>query len=203
MKSSKSQFNLIKTILFYIFTFILLIYVALSLFVPDKVIDVFRFQITTISRLTESMKPTIEPGDIIVLRKISEDNIEENDVISFYNYARGRTQNNEEVWVKIRIVHRLLEIKDDGSYITAGDNNFNSNDELIIDTIYDEHGEITTLTYDQVIGLYVFRVPFVGTIVNGLRNPVLVGLLIVNVSIVVFIVKYIKHSSSKTDEQGE
>src|SRR5690554_5259386 len=100
MKSSKSKFNLIKTVLFYIFTFILLIYVALSLFVPDKVIDVFRFQITTISRLTESMKPTIEPGDIIVLRKISEDNIEENDVISFYNYARGRTQNNEEVWVK-------------------------------------------------------------------------------------------------------
>ena len=195
MKSKNKKFQTIKTILFYIITLILLIYVSLSLFLPEKVIDVFRFQLTTISTLTESMKPTIEPGDVIMLKKVNEEDIEEGDVISFYNYARGQNAQGETVWVKIRIVHRLIEIDEEtGAYITQGDNNAS------IDTIYDENGNITDLTYDQVIGAYVFRLPLIGTIVSGLRNPVLVGLLIVNITIVVVIVKLIKKKDEPKTE---
>jgi len=187
--------NTIKTILFYVFTLFLLAYVSLSLFLPEKVIDVFGFQLTTISRATESMVPTIEPGDIIMLKDVDEEDIEENDIISFYNYARGTNSQGQEVWVKIRIVHRLIEIDDEtGAYITQGDNNSS------IDTIYDETGDITDLTYDQVIGAYVFRVPFIGTIVSGLRNPLLVGLLIVNIGIIVVIVKLVKKKDEPIDE---
>jgi signal peptidase len=187
--------NTIKTILFYVLTLFLLAYVSLSLFLPEKVIDVFGFQLTTISRATESMVPTIEPGDIIMLKDVDEEDIEENDIISFYNYARGTNSQGQEVWVKIRIVHRLIEIDDEtGAYITQGDNNSS------IDTIYDENGDITDLTYDQVIGAYVFRVPFIGTIVSGLRNPLLVGLLIVNIGIIVVIVKLVKKKDEPTDE---
>ncbi len=193
MKNKKTT-QTIKTVLFYLITLFLLAYVSVSLFLPEKVIDVFGFQLTTISRATESMVPTIEPGDIIMLKDVDEEDIEENDIISFYNYARGQNSLGQEVWVKIRIVHRLIEIDDEtGAYITQGDNNSS------IDTIYDEDGNITELTYDQVIGAYVFRVPFIGTIVSGLRNPVLVGLLIVNIGIVVVIVKLIK----KKDEPKE
>jgi signal peptidase len=193
MKNKKTT-QTIKTVLFYLITLFLLAYVSVSLFLPEKVIDVFGFQLTTISRATESMVPTIEPGDIIMLKDVDEEDIEENDIISFYNYARGQNSQGQEVWVKIRIVHRLIEIDDEtGAYITQGDNNSS------IDTIYDEDGNITELTYDQVIGAYVFRVPFIGTIVSGLRNPVLVGLLIVNIGIVVVIVKLIK----KKDEPKE
>jgi signal peptidase len=187
--------NTIKTILFYVLTLFLLAYVSLSLFLPEKVIDVFGFQLTTISRATESMVPTIEPGDIIMLKDVDEEDIEENDIISFYNYARGTNSQGQEVWVKIRIVHRLIEIDDEtGAYITQGDNNSS------IDTIYDENGDITDLTYDRVIGAYVFRVPFIGTIVSGLRNPLLVGLLIVNIGIIVVIVKLVKKKDEPTDE---
>jgi signal peptidase len=192
-KQKKTQ--TIKTILFYLVTLILLVYVSLSLFLPEKVIDVFRFQLTTISTLTESMKPTIEPGDVIMLKKVDEEDIEVDDVISFYNYARGQNSQGETVWVKIRIVHRLIDIDDQtGAYITQGDNNSS------VDTIYDENGNITDLTYDQVIGAYVFRLPFLGTIVSGLRNPVLVGLLIVNITIVVVIVKLIKKKDEPKTE---
>ncbi|AUD65665.1 signal peptidase I [Tenericutes bacterium MZ-XQ] len=192
-KQNKSQ--TIKTVLFYLVTLILLVYVSLSLFLPEKVIDVFRFQLTTISTLTESMKPTIEPGDVIMLKKVDEEDIEVDDVISFYNYARGQNSQGETVWVKIRIVHRLIDIDDQtGAYITQGDNNSS------VDTIYDENGNITDLTYDQVIGAYVFRLPFLGTIVSGLRNPVLVGLLIVNITIVVVIVKLIKKKDEPKTE---
>lgn len=195
MKSKNKVYQTIKTALFYIITLILLIYVSLSLFLPERVIDVFRFQLTTISTLTESMKPTIEPGDVIMLKKVDEEDIEEGDVISFYNYARGQNTQGETVWVKIRIVHRLIDIDDEtGAYITQGDNNAS------IDTIYDEDGNITELTYDQVIGAYVFRIPLMGTIVSGLRNPVLVGLLIVNITIVVVIVKLIKKKDEPKTE---
>ncbi len=198
MKNKKSIYNKIKTVLFYTVTLFLLAYVAISLFIPEKVINVFGFQVTTISNLTESMRPTIEPGDIILLKRISEDDIKENDVISFYNYARGRNQDNEEVWVKIRIVHRLIEIDDEtGAYITQGDNNAS------IDVINDENGNPTDLTYDQVIGAYVFRLPFVGTIVSGLRNPILVGLLIVNIGIIVLIVKLVKKKDVPEVKEGE
>ena len=197
MKNKKKS-QTIKTILFYLITLFLLAYVSVSLFLPEKVIDVFRFQLTTVSRLTESMVPTIEPGDIILLKDVDEEDIEENDIISFYNYARGQNSQGQEVWVKIRIVHRLIEIDDEtGAYITQGDNN-NS-----IDTIYDENGNITELTFDQVIGEYVFRVPIIGTIVSGLRNPVLVGLLIVNISIIVVIVKLVKKKDEPKNEGEE
>jgi signal peptidase I len=195
MNHKKTIFITIKTVLFYIVTIVLLAYVAISLFMPEKVIDVFRFQLTTVSRATDSMVPTIEPGDIIMLKKISEDDIKEGDVISFYNYARGTNQNNEEVWVKIRIVHRIIDIDENGAYITQGDNN-NS-----IDTIYNENGEITDLTYDQVIGVYVFRAPIVGDIVTGLRNPVLVGLLIVNIGIIVVIAKLLKKKPEQDQDK--
>ncbi|AUD63516.1 signal peptidase I [Tenericutes bacterium MO-XQ] len=194
MKNKKTT-QTIKTVLFYLITLFLLAYVSVSLFLPEKVIDVFGFQLTTISRATESMVPTIEPGDIIMLKDVDEEDIEENDIISFYNYARGQNSQGQEVWIKIRIVHRLIEIDDEtGAYITQGDNN-NS-----IDTIYDENGNITELTYDQVIGEYVFRVPIIGTIVSGLRNPVLVGLLIVNITIIVVIVKLVKKKDEPKNE---
>lgn len=197
MENKKNIYTTIKTVIFYILTIFLLAYVTVSLFIPDKVIDIFGFQLTTISRATESMTPTIEPGDIILLKKVSKDDIEEDDIISFYNYARGINQNNEEVWIKIRIVHRIIEVEDDGSYITQGDNN-NS-----VDTIYDENGNVTDLTYDQVIGAYVFRMPIIGDIVTGLRNPVLVGLLIINVGIVVLIVKLIKKKDDSKIEKNK
>ena len=194
----KKTVHIIKTVLFYTLTVFLLAYVSISLFLPEKVVDTMGFQITAVSTLTESMKPNIEPGDIIVLKKISEDNVEEGDIISFYNYARGTDHGGNIVWVKIRIVHRIIEIDDTtGAYITQGDNNSS------VDTIYDANGNIVDLTYEQVIGGYVFRVPFVGKVVTSLRNPMLIGLLIVNIGIVVVIVKLVKKKDEPETKEIE
>lgn len=198
MGKKSGTHQIIKSVLFYIISIFLFSYVIISLIIPDKTIDIFRFQITSISTLTESMKPSIEPGDIIVLKKISKDKIEKNDVISFFNYARGRDQNNNPVWVKIRIVHRIIDIDEvTGAYITQGDNNDS------IDTIYDETGQITDLTYDQVIGGYFFRIPILGKVVTGLRNPVILVLLVVNVGIVVVIVKLLKKKPEPNEKEVE
>ena len=196
-KKSNKTLHIVKTVFFYVMTLFLLAYVSISLFLPDKVVDILGFQITSISTATESMRPNIEPGDIIVLKRISEDKIEEQDVISFFNYARGSDQNGQTVWVKIRIVHRIIDINETtGAYITQGDNNTS------VDTIYDQSGNIVDLTYDQVIGSYVFRVPFVGKVITALRNPVLIGLLIVNIGIVVVIVKLLKKKDPEEENEN-
>lgn len=190
--------NTIKSIIFYVITFFLLAYVIVNLWIPEKSIDIFGFQVTSISRATESMKPTILPGDIIVLRKIDQEDINEGDIISFYTYVLGQTADEDTVWVKIKVVHRVIDVDDVAkTYLTKGDNNSSE------DIIRDAEGEIIDLTYDQVIGEYVFRIPFLGSLAAAFRNPMLAGLLIINVTIIVILIKYVKKTKEKPDDVGE
>lgn len=187
----------IKSIIFYVLTFFLLSYVIVNLFIPQKSVSIFGFQVTTISRATESMKPTILPGDIIVLKRIKEHDVKEGDIISFYTHAMGQNQQGEIVWVEIKVVHRIIEIYEEtGTYITQGDNNTS------VDTIYDNQGQEIDLTFNRLIGEYAFRIPFVGTIVTGLRNPMLIGLLILNGTIIVLLIKYVKKTKETPDDVG-
>lgn len=194
---NKNVIKIIKSTIFYVLTFFLLAYVIVNLFIPHKSIDLFGFQVTTISRATESMKPTILPGDIIVLKRVKQQNIQEGDIVSFYTHALGQTQQGEIVWVEIKVVHRIIDIDEEtGAYVTQGDNNAS------VDTIYDNQGNEIDLMYDRIIGEYAFRVPVVGTIVTGLRNPMLIGLLVLNVTIIVLLIKYVKKTKENPDDVG-
>lgn len=190
--SKKHIFNLIRSIVFYVLTFYLLAYIIVNLFIPEKAIHIFGYQVTSISRLTESMKPNILPGDVIVIKSIDEEEIDEGDIISFYTYVQGIDSNQNLVWIKIKVVHRVIEVDETTqSYVTQGDNN---ND---VDVIRDQNGEVILLTYDKVIGEYAYRVPVLGTIAGALRNPIMIGLVIVNVTIVVIIVKLIRRKEKE------
>ena len=190
--NKKQIFHRIKSILFYVITFYLLAYIIINLFIPEKAIHIFGYQVTSISRLTESMKPNILPGDVIVIKSVKEEAIDEGDIISFYTYVQGIDRNQNLVWVKIKVVHRVIEIDDEtNSYITKGDNNNE------VDVIRDENGEIISLTYDQVIGEYAYRIPVLGTVATALRNPIMIGLVLVNVTIVVVIIKLIRQKDKE------
>ena len=66
---------------------------------------------------SDSMSPTFKKGDIIVAKKLSEEEktkLKEDDVITF------RTNQIIE-GVYVLNTHRIIEIKDDGSFITHGD----------------------------------------------------------------------------------
>ncbi len=95
----------------------------------------FKYSLSSIA--SNSMFPTLQKGDAIIIKKLSDrekKNISTGDIIVF----------QEEGNI---ITHRVIEIKD-GVFITKGDNN-NSKD-------------ITKKTKNDVIGLVKLRIPYLG-----------------------------------------
>lgn len=194
MKDKKSKKRLIGNIIFYVIAAFLLIYIGIMAVAPDKTLSIFNFKISTV--ISESMEPTINKGDLIVVVGAKEEQIEEEDIIVFYNYLPTTSGG----FAKAEVVHRYVDTNLDGSYVTLGDNND------AIDEIRDENGNTTTLTYDDVVGKYAFRIPLIGWITiffTQYLNPVFIGLIIVNVVIIVALVKVLKQKPEEEETEDE
>ena len=97
--------------------------------------------------LSGSMEPTIFPGDIVLVREVSADNLKEGDIVS---YLRGRSV----------ITHRIMEINEaDGSrkFYTKGDNN-NADDGIAV-------------TAEMLEGKYLLRIPRLGNAAMFMQKP--------------------------------
>ena len=68
--------------------------------------------------LTGSMEPSLYPGDIAIMRKVKPENIKDGDVIQYFRR-------------NIFIIHRVIDIDEDGEFQTKGDNNSAPDSELI------------------------------------------------------------------------
>jgi len=114
MKAVKTAIKILKFIFIGILLLILLfnlIGIAKRIFQKDQMPLVFGFGISVVT--TGSMEPTISPGDVIIIRKQNEYNVD--DIVTFKNNSY--------------ITHRIVEKTADG-YITKGDAN-NANDKEI------------------------------------------------------------------------
>ena len=102
--------------------------------------------------LTDSMEPTIKSGDLILIKVIDFDDVEEGDIISFFESVKERTTT---------VTHRVKTIiyDDNGNkveFITKGDaNNIEDGDRV---------------TKDMFIGVYKSRIPFLGDIAIFLKS---------------------------------
>ena len=94
--------------------------------------------------LTDSMYPEIESGDLIICHTIEADEVQVDDVITFYDpMGNGTTV----------VTHRVLEITEENgerSFITKGDNN-NVEDQKPVPE-------------DKLIGIYQSRIPGAGNV---------------------------------------
>ena len=103
--------------------------------------------------LTDSMEPTIKSGDLIIIKTIEFDDVEEGDIITFFESAKSRTTT---------VTHRVINIIYDENgnkleFITQGDaNNIEDSDHV---------------TKDQFIGIYKNRIPLLGDIAIFLKSP--------------------------------
>lgn len=61
-----------------------------------------------------SMEPTIPNNSLVLLEKYNNQDLDELDIIVYKNKYTNKY-----------IIHRIIEIKDGGSYILQGDNNLN------------------------------------------------------------------------------
>lgn len=129
---------------------IILLYNIILVFISclNKIDDISIFGYKAYIITTDSMKPSINSGDVSIVRKTKEDKIETGDVITF--------KQGDKV-----ITHRITNIEEkDGKkvYTTKGDNNNLEDDEKI--------------EYSQIEGKNVLTIPKLGYIINALENQV-------------------------------
>lgn len=150
MKKLSKKF--IKIILVCLF----LIIIILNIKINNNVVTFFGY--TRLNVLTGSMSPTINAGDMIIVKRSKEYVV--NDIITF--------KEDESI-----ITHRIVDIKDN-SFITKGDFN-NKNDD-------------NSVNYNQIIGKVIYTIPSYGKKSNILSNPIiLISIFVIGIIIVIFI----------------
>lgn len=184
----------IGKIIGYIVMLILAIYIAVSVFIPEQTISIFGFRSFVV--VSPSMEPTINVNDMIIVTKPKEDKLEERDIITFYVHI-------PEAGSKNYVTHYIGDIQTDGSgntiYKTQGENK--------LDGDYDEwknqDGEDIDISFEDIEGEYLFKIPKIGYVISMLQDPIFIILLVVNGTIIYFVVKLIKHPSKDENEEKE
>ena len=118
--------------------------------------------------LTDSMYPEIESGDLIICRTAEADEIEVNDIISFFDPAGNGTS---------IVTHRVIEIvEEDGeiSFRTRGDHNNTEDKELV--------------PAENLVGVYKMRIAGAGHIAMFMQSTT--GLIICVVLPIILLVGY-------------
>ena len=109
---------------------------------------------------SDSMAPTFYEGDLVVDKAVSDASaLKEGDIITFWTVINGQ---------KVLNTHRIIAITDYGNYLyfdTKGDNN------TIADT--------TGVHQNDIVGVYLFKLSNVGTVLDFLQTTMGFGLCIV------------------------
>jgi len=109
---------------------------------------------------SDSMAPTFFEGDLVVDKAVSDPHtLNEGDIITFWTVINGQ---------KVLNTHRIIGITDYGNYLyfdTKGDNN------TVADT--------TGVHQNDIVGVYLFKLSNVGTVLDFLQTTLGFGLCIV------------------------
>lgn len=145
---------------------IILIYNMILTFISSDNLDtgvgLFGYKACIIT--SSSMEPTINYGDVVVIKECKEKDLQTGDVITF--------RQNQEV-----ITHRILKIEEnpqnaEKTYITKGDNNNIEDTEKI--------------TYSKIQGKCVLTIPYLGKAILVLDNKIIILIIILILLILCF-----------------
>lgn len=143
---------------------IILIYNIILIIVSSingKNFNILRYKAYIVT--TDSMQPSINAGDIVIVKNGKKDKIGQGDVITF--------NQNDEV-ITHRVIKNITE-ENNVEYITKGDNN-NTEDTFKV-------------KYDDVIGKMVITIPYLGKIISILDNKIIILILLLVILIIIFI----------------
>ena len=157
-----------------------------------KTIDYIGFKSFVI--LTPSMEPIINVNDMIIVRNIKEENVDVGDIITFEVYVR---QFDKEVF----ITHYVADIVNEGDkiiYKTQGA----SADIGEYDLWLDKDGHEIEITYEDIVGVYAFKLPNFGLLSRVLQDPYMLGFIIIDIFIITYLLKLIK-KNKKTNKNKD
>ena len=183
-KSSKNMYitGKVISILLYIIIIPIIIFnftlIIKSFINPNETPDFFGLKSFVI--VSKSMEPTIMTGDAILVKKVQQEELKINDIISFQDENSVNT-------------HRIIEITQENGvtkYTTKGDNNKNPDKEKV--------------TYDKIEGKYQFKINGFGKVTEILKNKVtLVILLIILVLVSIYQVRLAKRKLIRKEKRYE
>ena len=127
---------------------------------------------TPLSVVSDSMAPTFQAGDLIIIRSCDPASLKEGDIVTFHTIINNEFALN---------THRIAEIQgqaDARSYVTKGDNN--------------DIADIHMITDGDIVGKYVARLPHFGRVVEFLSSSI--GfLLVIVLPLLIFFVYQVYH----------
>ncbi len=125
----------------------------------DKVPNVFGYKPFIV--LSGSMEVEIHKGDLVITKMVNPKTLKKKDIIAFRDTEGTVT------------THRIIDIvSEDGKkyFITKGDNNSAQDQKLV--------------EFKDVEGLYVGRIPGVGSIMNSLSEPTTIVILLLGITVI-------------------
>ena len=127
---------------------------------------------TPLSVVSDSMAPTFQAGDLILIRSCDPASLKEGDIVTFHTIINNEFALN---------THRIAEIQgqaDARSYVTKGDNN--------------DIADIHMITDGDIVGKFVARLPHFGRVVEFLSSS-MGFLLVIVLPLLIFFVYQVYH----------
>ena len=141
IKNKRMTKKIFKYIILNVLIIIFIINLILSFEENTHILGIYMFNI-----VSESMEPTLEVNDVVVVHKCLPSQLQKDDIITFLQDERI-------------ISHRILEITEDkGTYkfVTKGDNN--------------EIPDPDKIESSQIYGKVLFRIRKIGKVVSYIQN---------------------------------
>lgn len=179
MKDKERKRNNIGTIIVIVMFVLCISYIVMSTINAKKHKLFYVFDYTFAVVPTNSMEKTIMTDDIIIIKNVSFDDVDVDDIIVYYNSSKN-----------INIVHRIIERYPDGSFLTKGDNNSSDDGIPITKDIY--LGKVVANT--KALGL--------GKLINNNRSLLFLAIIIVIIYLLVCeFINIIKITKEKENEK--
>ena len=139
---------------------------------PNEIVSFVGISVFNI--ISESMEPTINENDVILIKQTNIDEIKEGDIVTF--------KKHDGTIVTHRII-KIVDSEEGRKYITKGDNNQDEDKEPV--------------EYSQIYGKYIFKISKIGTLIEELQknNGVISAITIM------LIIVILKNSNDKKKER--
>lgn len=173
MKVLKKAGTVVVSVLLWVVILVAALYAFTTMATRDNqnVSDLFGY--TPMAVQSDSMAPTFERGDLILIKKCDTSTLKEGDIICFHTIINNEYALN---------THRIQSIVEQGgarSYTTLGDNN---------NGITDTH----VISDGDIVGKYVGKVQKLGTVMDFLSGST-VFLLVIVLPMLLFFIYQIYH----------
>ncbi|MEC9485828.1 MAG: signal peptidase I [Candidatus Izemoplasma sp.] len=176
--------KLFKNVTVYLIYGVLIAYILVSIIIPKQTTDIFGVRFLVV--VSNSMEPKINVYDMILIKDVQKDALDEEDIITFEAYI-------PEVGERHYVTHYLKEINTNSSGDTVYETQGLNASSDTYDEWTDAEGNPVSITYQDIEGVYLFKVPYIGRFVFWLKDPIFLLMLSINGAIFYLLYRQIKH----------